>query len=1038
MEINLEGLEGQYKVVVNSNISSEGSDYGYATVSQSTTAPAYNINNTTNSRFIYISGNSTVSQTPTDRESTIVLEGGNIYYLHLGYRKDGSVDTGDDQFVVNSVKLYEATTSQYNFEEAQVGEGEETRTVYQSTNQGKDGKVSNSYIPIDLSDYVGKYNITVNAEISTASGDYGYVTVNKTQSPAPTYNSNTTDNQRFVYITGNQSAQDYTLEVDGGFLYYLHLGYYKDSTANTTGDDIFTVNSVNVSLSGSELYHTTVETNSEGQAITQIPFGKYSITETTAPDGYIANEEPTIVEFRSTEGAQHEFTIENEKLCHVTVHHYIKGTDTKLAEDEIIDGRQNEDYETLPLVDLERYELEIDGTTGEQILPSNRVGKFTYEDTDVNYYYVPKQIPLIVHHYIEGTTQPVPLANGNSAEDIETTGNENEEYSTEAISNDNLSEEYELSETPENATGTYQYPQVEVTYYYKKIVREYTINKYKEDGQTPLEGVEFYISPSDEINIVKVGKLTQNGDYYFEKDGTKYVSNNTSGTGTANSYIEIDLSRAIKDTEVKINAQKSGYGYGYATISESTDAPAYNINNSANKRFIYISSTTSSAQDYSTTLAPGKVYYLHLGYYKSNSSSYGTNTFTINSLTIEGAKETQKALQTTDSNGQIKGSLEVGTYNVSELEAPEGYVLLSDIDDIVINRETSNLEANIINQRQQGKIIVRHLIEGTENQVPSTTPGQTVENEIKNGYVGDIYATKPSENVAPNYEVVSEDVENQSGTYTADDITVTYYYRIKEPIIENSNITKTSTLETINRSNQVIPYTISYSANVDEYIGNGIVTIVDSLPAHIDTENSNIAGGTYNEDEKTITWTEEVNDINTYENGEKQVTITKQISLVYTDLDETENTVENNVTGKLKLNTPEKEDTVTAEKEIDAEYQVDLTVNKVWVDNEIQALRRPNQVKLQVKNGNTVVQEYVLNTQTENSHEFTGLAKYDASKQEIVYTIDELEVNNNDMKFYEKQLGTVAGEDEKIATVTNTFKVAPDKTSVNQTRDQKA
>ena len=187
-----------------------------------------------------------------------------------------------------------------------------------------------------------------------------------------------------------------------------------------------------------------------------------------------------------------------------------------------------------------------------------------------------------------------------------------------------------------------------------------------------------------------------------------------------------------------------------------------------------------------------------------------------------------------------------------------------------------------------------------------------MENEIKNGYVGDIYATKPSENVAPNYEVVSEDVENQSGTYTADDITVTYYYRIKEPIIENSNITKTSTLETINRSNQVIPYTISYSANVDEYIGNGIVTIVDLLPAHIDTENSNIAGGTYNEDEKTITWAEEVNNINTYNDGEKQVTITKQISLVYTDLDETENTVENNVTGKLKLNTPEKEDTVTA------------------------------------------------------------------------------------------------------------------------------
>ena len=111
---------------------------------------------------------------------------------------------------------------------------------------------------MSLTNYSGKYNITVNAEISTQSGDYGYVTINKEQT-APLY---TETNGRIVQITGEQSAQDYTYEIDGGYQYYLHLGYYKDGTNNTSGDDIFKVNSVNVTLSDSELYHTSVTTNS--------------------------------------------------------------------------------------------------------------------------------------------------------------------------------------------------------------------------------------------------------------------------------------------------------------------------------------------------------------------------------------------------------------------------------------------------------------------------------------------------------------------------------------------------------------------------------------------------------------------------------------------------------------------------------------------------------------------------------------------------------------------------------------------------------
>ena len=264
--------------------------------------------------------------------------------------------------VVNSIKIYGLT--EYNFIENQNGK-------YESTNNGKNSTVCNSYIPLDLTNYSGKYNITVNAEISTQSGDYGYVTINKDQT-APSYN---TQDGRFVYITGEQSAKDYTYEIDGGYQYYLHLGYYKNGTTNTSGNDVFRVSSVNVSLSGSQLYHTSATTNSEGQAITQIPFGKYSVTEVNTPEGYKPLERPVEIEFRGTDDAQHEFTIENEKLAKVIVHHYIKGTSTKLAEDEEYYGNVDESYTTSPRLDIPKYSLEKDDND-EYILPTNATGQY--------------------------------------------------------------------------------------------------------------------------------------------------------------------------------------------------------------------------------------------------------------------------------------------------------------------------------------------------------------------------------------------------------------------------------------------------------------------------------------------------------------------------------------------------------------------------------------------------------------------------------------------------------------------------------------
>ena len=751
--IDLTDLTGQYAVVVNASCSSETNyDIGYATITENTTAPSYN---SSTGNFMYVSGTSDAKD-----YTSAILEGGKVYYLYLGYRKDGSGDSNEDQIVINSIKLYNASTNTvtYNFTN---NDGK-----YESTNAGKDDTVSNSYIPIDLTNYTGKYNLTVNAEVSSQSSDYGYVTVTE-NTTRQSYNSST---GRFVYISGTQSAKDYTTVLQGGKMYYLHLGYYKNAS-DSSGDDKFTVNSINVTLNDSELYHTTVETNSDGQAITQIPFGKYAITEIQAPDGYWINETPTIVEFRSTEGAVHEFTIKDEAKAKLTVHHYIKGTTTKLAEDEKSEAHIGESYTTNPKLDLDKYELEID-ENGKLVLPENATGTYAQTPTEVTYYYVEKKIPLTVHHYIEGTSTQVPLKTGGTAGDQVDSGLEGESYTTSAISEENLSDEYELVEVPTNANGTYAGDEVIVTYYYKKVSREVNLVKYQQDGITPLQGAKFNIKKK--INGINIDSIENNETYYFESKDGKYVSNNKNiSNTTANSYIKIDMTNASEDATVTVNAEissESGYDIGYATITETETAPSYS---STIGRFICISGT-QSANDYTTNLEKGKIYYLHFGYKKDGSRDTGTDTFTINGIKINNIDYSKN--YTTNEQGKIQTNLEAGTYEITEIEAPEGYKLSENpTTEITITKETTTEDINITNDKKTGTVTVHHYIEGTTNQVPMSD-GSLAEDETKTGYVGDMYATTAKEGISDSYELVSES-ENSSGNYIEGNIEVIYYYR---------------------------------------------------------------------------------------------------------------------------------------------------------------------------------------------------------------------------------------------------------------------
>ena len=496
---------------------------------------------------------------------------------------------------------------------------------YKSNNKGITGSTADSYVTLDLREKSGYYKVVVNAELNSnrSYGDYAYSKITETRYK-PSYSSS----DSLIYLSQKTEAKDYSVDVKGGKLYYLHFRYNKSSYGSGSSGDIdaFIINSIKIELSDAGLYHAEVETDANGKAEVQLPFGKYKLTETKAPEGYVLDSTVREIEFR--ENGTHEITLQNTEIPKLIVHHYIKSTTTQLAEDEKSEGTIGEQYTTSPHLDFEKYELEKD-SNGEYILPTNASGTYKEGTTEVTYYYVEKKIPLTVHHYIEGTTDKVPLKAGGTASDVTGSGKEGESYTTSAIANDKLSDEYELVEPPSNANGTYSGNEVIVTYYYKKVERKVNLVKYKEDGKTPLAGAKFKIN------------------------GVEY---------------------------------------------------------------------------------------------------------------------------TTDENGKISTTLNAGTYDVTEIEAPTDYKLPSNpTTKLIVTRDTDEALINITNEKKTGTVTVHHYIQGTTTKVP-LADGSTANDEVKTGNVGDMYATKSVDNLSERYELVSEP-SNGSGTYIDGNIEVIYYYK---------------------------------------------------------------------------------------------------------------------------------------------------------------------------------------------------------------------------------------------------------------------
>ena len=241
----------------------------------------------------------------------------------------------------------------------------------------------------------------------------------------------------------------------------------------------------------------------------------------------------------------------------------------------------------------------------------------------------------------------------------------------------------------------------------------------------------------------------------------------------------------------------------------------------------------------------------------------------------------------------------------------------------VVNTVVGNIHTDITDKtttpdevetavKVSGKVIAHYV---------DTNGTKLLDDVISKDLVGNTYLT--SEKEIAGYKLVK--VEGKTtGEYTTEDIEVTYvYYKITGDII-NEELEKTGN-QKITISNDKVKYNIDYSAEIKNYIGNAVVTIVDYLPYELDLTESLIDGGKYDEETRTITWIININRIDTYTNGVYKFEVSKNLVLKYKDIDLTSAKLTNKVSVNVK--------TDVSDSDTDDEFETDIDVKgKVLVN----------------------------------------------------------------------------------------------------------
>ena len=243
-----------------------------------------------------------------------------------------------------------------------------------------------------------------------------------------------------------------------------------------------------------------------------------------------------------------------KKPAKIIVNHVEVGTNTKLLDEETIEGTADDKYETSQKLDEinSKYDNEYEYVR----VDGESEGVMKGDTEYITYYYQKKTTDVVVRHV---TDTGIVLQ-----EDAPIVGHIDEPYTT----HQEEFEKYEIKIVPDNAIGVMTKDRIVVTYVYTQIFGKVTLTKVKkEDGVTPVVGAKYRLESEDK-EVTQEKETDSNGKIVFENLPVgKYTiteieapSGYEIDTKTVNTEItkelrerSIDTTNSVKSSKVVVN-----------------------------------------------------------------------------------------------------------------------------------------------------------------------------------------------------------------------------------------------------------------------------------------------------------------------------------------------------------------------------------------------------------------------------------------------------------------------------------------------------
>ncbi len=634
-----------------------------------------------------------------------------------------------------------------------------------------------------------------------------------------------------------------------------------------------------------------------------------------------------------------------EDMEELTLTFYAKweaGTDTKYVVKhwkQKLDGNANiENDQNYELADTENKT----GTTGEMVTPpvKDYVGFISPTpkteqiladgSLEVNYYYRrnTEGSYVIVHHYIydeEAEQEQDKYTKTQLVADEIKEGVYGQNYTTSVSSG--VPKNYEcINENPTGCTGTYATTPIEVSYYYKLLTPSIVDNIRKEVTSATNEAGEVVLTKEDQGVSYRITYNTR---------VTNYIGKVT---------IKIVDTLPAKIDLTKSNIEEGDYDENSRTITWTKDVMVDTFEDGDYveeiiKDITLVYKDQDVAQNLVNRVKGETITYYPDGHVEDKKDEeFESGEAESNVIVKQEYKANFKVVKVWDDNGNING------------KRPESVTI--QIRVMPNNQVTTQVLNAQNNWTYEEKGINKYNADG-EKITYIVTESETVAGDLQHY----------NDAVITNEETQTEEVTNYTYTVT------NTYNNTNQGSFNNTTITKEGPSE-ITSTEEKANYTINFRSELSNYIGGGRVTIVDTLPFAIDKENSILDGGVYDEQAKTITWTEELGQINTDTLGASYIiNITKEISLAYKDIDLTKEKMTNTVTGRIELDSSDTVEVGTTGADTDINVEGKVIVKYVDVETE-------EEIQGEAEEGTY-------------SYEITGAVgeKYETDKKEIPYYV---------------------------------------------------